>query len=260
MDTVFFIASKLVWATLRVESWLLLGLVLTVWGLYRNRLTLARRSATLTLLGFFAITILPLGDLLLRPLEGRYPPPALPPSVTGIIILGGAEDLSVTEQWNQQALNDAAERLTGAAALARAFPDAIVLYTGGSGELSDIGQTVNAPSETAKETLVGLGIPAHRITLESASRNTAENARFSYNLIQPQDGQTWLLVTSAFHMPRAMQSFHAAGWPGILPYPVDYRSGPLWSDLGWEPVVDMQKMNTALKEYVGLLAYGLTGR
>ena len=100
------------------------------------------------------------------------------------------------------------------------------------------------------------GLDEQRLLLEQHSRNTAENAALSLALAQPQPGQVWLLVTSAFHMPRAMHEFHEAGWQGLVPYPVDYRSGPFVDGIGWDLPENLRVLNTALHERVGLLVSG----
>jgi len=77
---------------------------------------------------------------------------------------------------------------------------------------------------------------------------------------EPQEGEVWLLVTSAFHMPRAMRSFEAAGWPEMIAYPVDYRSLPFGRGIGWDPVDHILTFNLALKEQIGRLGYGIGRR
>jgi uncharacterized SAM-binding protein YcdF (DUF218 family) len=106
----------------------------------------------------------------------------------------------------------------------------------------------------------GQGIAPDRLRLEGQSRNTAENARLSLALASPAAGETWVLVTSAFHMPRAMRSFEAAGWSGIVPWPVDYRTSSFADGIGWNLTRNLQVLNTAIREQVGQLAYRLTSR
>ena len=96
--------------------------------------------------------------------------------------------------------------------------------------------------------------------LETASRNTAENARLSLALANPEPGSVWVLVTSAFHMPRALNSFRAAGWPDVVPYPVDYRTTNFTERIGWGLLRNMQVLNIAIREQVGRLAYRFAGR
>ena len=117
------------------------------------------------------------------------------------------------------------------------------------------------PSEMVRDLWTGLGIAPDRILLEQNSRNTAENASFTRDLVTPGTGETWVLVTSAFHMPRAYQTFERQGWTGLVAWPVDFRSGDLADGRGiWRLDRNLFGVNLALKEYLGTLVYGITGR
>ena len=104
------------------------------------------------------------------------------------------------------------------------------------------------------------GIAPERLLLEGKSRNTAENARLSLALATPAAGETWVLVTSAFHMPRAMRSFEATGWTGLVPWPVDYRTSAFSDGIGWNLTGNLEVLNTAIREQVAQIAYRLTSR
>jgi len=134
------------------------------------------------------------------------------------------------------------------------------VFSGGSGRLKNtiLGQP-NIPS-VAVDFFVSLGIDPDRITWEDQSRNTAENARFSNEFAVPASGEAWALVTSAFHMGRALASFEAAGWGEITPHPVDYRTGRFIDGIGWKLAGNLEVLNIAIKEWVGRLAYRVTGR
>jgi len=260
VTTVFFIASKLIWALIRPETWLVIGLALGLLLLIRGRHRGARRVLTITLAAILAIGILPLGEPLIGPLEARYSASPTLSQVDGIIVLGGAEEARRSAYRDQVQLNDAGERFTAALALARRFPKARIVFTGGSGSLKDALGNGTSGATVAKAFFSEQGIAASRLILENASRNTAENARLTHALLQPEPGQTWVLVTSAFHLPRAMDSFARVGWTGVIAWPVDYRSGRFVDGIGWDLAVNLQTLNTAVKEYVGLLAYSLTDR
>src|SRR5262249_4788394 len=149
----------------------------------------------------------PIGNALITPLEDRFPPwDATRGAPDGIIVLGA---------WGPRN-----ERLLVVPELLRRYPNARLLFSGGSGTLIDDG---NAEAKFAARLLDSLGIARSRITLEDRARNTVENAFFSRALAQPKAGERWLLVTSAYHMPRAIGVFRKAGFP-VEPYPVDWRT------------------------------------
>ena len=201
----------------------------------------------------------PLGNALILPLEQRFPPwdaSRGPPD--GLIILGGAISPGISAARGAVALDEAAERITVAAELARRYPNARVIFSGGtSAVLFDEG--VEAPF--AVRQLEDLGVARDRITAEEQSRNTTENAVFARLIANPKPGQRWLLLTSAYHMPRAMAAFRAAGFP-VEACPVDWRTrGP--NDLV-RPFASLseglRRTDTAVHEWIGLLAYRLSGK
>ena len=139
----------------------------------------------------------------------------------GIVCLGGALDTVVSPERGEVALNEAAERMTAVAELARRYPQARIVFTGGSGRLVYGGTTTEA--ELAARLFASFGIAKERITLEDKSRDTLENARFTKELVNPKPGERWLLVTSAHHMPRSVGLFRAErlsgrGVSGRLPH------------------------------------------
>lgn len=119
MDKAFFILSKLIGLALQVETWLVIGMVVSfaAGGFARPRL--ARWSGGVSLSALLVIGIFPIGDVFLRPLEAEFPPRAAPAQIDGIVVLGGVEDQRATAAWGDPQLNEAAERLTAAAALVR---------------------------------------------------------------------------------------------------------------------------------------------
>lgn len=254
MDTLFFIASKLGWAAIRPDT-LLMVAVAASWLWAGRWPKVSRALAGGVVLAMASIALFPVQNLALRPLESAYPlPEALPAGIDGIIVLGGAELTDRITAGDRPQLNDAAERMTEAMTLARQFPDAKLVFTGGSGRLTG----GPAGAMVAERLLIGLGLPPDRLVLEGRSRNTAENARFTYDLVRPEVGQRWLLVTSAFHMRRSVESFCAAGWTGITPWPVDFRVLPGGAD--WRFVENLFDVTLAIREWVGIAAYRLTGR
>src|SRR5271170_3140670 len=253
----FFLASKLVWMVLDPFNALLLAALFGV--VFIGRFSAARRIAMVVGFSLLLLAILPIGVALVRPLENRFPrPPADMAAPAGIIILGGAIDPRISAARNVVALGDGAGRVVEAVVMARRYPEARIVYSGGSNILSGEG-----PPEAVegKALLVQLGVEPGRVEIEGRSRDTDENARFTRELVSPKAAETWLLVTSAYHMPRAVGAFRRAGF-AIVADPVDYRStgnGDDWR-LNGEPILGLRDVNAAIHEWIGLVVYRLTGK
>ena len=214
-------------------------------------------SALLLIIGGWS----PLGPAALMVLENRFPQPRLVEPVTGIITLGGSVNTHITADRGQTTLNDAGERITTIAALSRQFPQARILISSGAG--AGHASTAQPITEAAlvRDMLVGLGVDVNRIEVEGQSRDTRENAEQSILMANPQPGQTWVLVTSASHMPRAVASFRAVGFT-IVPYPVDYRTqGQINLRRPAGSIAEsLQALDLAAHEWLGLLMYRLAER
>jgi uncharacterized SAM-binding protein YcdF (DUF218 family) len=254
---VAFIGGKVAWLVLAPGNLLLLlllGGALLAW----RRPGRGRMLMGAVAIALLVCAVLPLGAWLASPLENRFPPPRpMPDRVDGIVMLGGAIDPVLSAARGQATLNGAAGRVTETIALARRYPDARIVISGGEGTVIQHGLPETAATEAL---MVELGVAPERIELESRSRNTAENASLSYAMVRPRQGETWLLVTSALHMPRAVGSFRRAGWR-ILPFPVDYHTLPEPTLVpGFDLVGGLAFLTTALKEWVGLAGYYATGR
>jgi uncharacterized SAM-binding protein YcdF (DUF218 family) len=255
----FFTASKILgFFALPSNALIAVGLVGLV--LLCTRFTRLASWLILTSLVLIAIAGLsPLGNALILPLEQRFPPwdPSRGPP-DGIVVLGGAISPDISAARGAVALNEAAERIIAAVELARRYPNARIIYSGGTNALI-FAEGVEAAF--AVRQLEALGVAHDRITAEEQSRNTIENAVFSRLVANPKPGERWLLVTSAYHMPRAVAAFRAAQFP-IEAYPVDWRTrgpadvvtpfGSLSEGLG--------RTDTAAHEWLGLLAYRLAGK
>jgi len=195
MDSVFFIASKLIGALLRPDTWIVLALAVVVLALVLNRRRIALWVGSITLAVLVALAILPLGDLLLQPIERIYPAEPALDQVDGIIVLGGGEDARASAFWGQMQLNEGGERYTAALALARRFPEARIFFTGGSGALRDLAGPETSEADMAGRFFRDQGVSPERLLLEGQSRNTAENARLTLALAAPAPAETWVLVT-----------------------------------------------------------------
>jgi uncharacterized SAM-binding protein YcdF (DUF218 family) len=255
----FFYAAKILWFLAQPSSAITIMLILgaalvgTAWH------KVARRLLLLGLAVLIVCGLSPLSDWLIAPLENRFPRPDLARGapIAGVVVLGGAEDARANPPRELAGLNEAAERLTEAVALSRRFPQARVVFSGGTAALL----TTELPeAATMARLLEGLGVPKERTILESKSRDTYENAVFSKRLVDPKPGERWLLITSGWHMPRAMGCFRQAGFP-VEAWPVDYRTSgrlELWPN---SAITDgLRRMDFVMKEYVGLVMYYLRAR
>ncbi|GLK77632.1 membrane protein [Methylopila jiangsuensis] len=163
----------------------------------------------------------PLGAAGVLVLENRFPQARIDAPIAGVIMLGGAVDTHITVDRRSPTLNDGAERLTAAATLAKAYPEARIFLSGGANHLF-VAEPVTE-SRIARDLLVAIGVAPERISSEEQSRTTLENAVKSIEALKPKPEDRWVLVTSAAHMPRAVASFRAVGF-NVVPYPVDYRT------------------------------------
>jgi len=252
-----FVLSKIFTFLVQPERLAFAGLVVGIALLYTRRWRLGRTILAVLLGASVVLGTVPVSDWLLRALEFRFPVPRpLPEHVDGIIMLGGEINPELTLQNDQPVLGRGAARLLAFANLARRYPSARLIFTGGSGRLFDPSATEAAAMRVAMR---AIGMDPDRITFEDKSRNTHENAIFTKPLAAPQPGETWLLVTAAAHMPRAVGCFRAAGFP-VIAYPVGFLSS---DELDWLFYFRFEEgfrdLWAPLKEYAGLLAYRILG-
>lgn len=212
----------------------------------------------LAFFGYALVAVLPLGELALSVLENRFPArQGTSEPVTGILVLGGSFNTVMTRERAQVSLTSSAERLTEFMRLARMYPQARLIFSGGSGLVFD---TKPTEAEVARTFFIEAGFDVSRVEFEDQSRNTAESARLSFAQVSPKVDERWLLITSARHMPRAMGLFRYAGWP-VTAHPVDYTtlpsgaSGHFWPS--WPGSIGSADM--AAYEWGGLLAAWLRG-
>jgi uncharacterized SAM-binding protein YcdF (DUF218 family) len=254
----FYVAKILGFFALPSNALIVLGLVGVAIAVFRGGRAGGKLIvASLILLAIYGFS--PLANALMLPLEQRFPPwDASRGAPAGIIVLGGAFDTVVAATRDEIPLTDAAERMTASAALARKYPQARVIFTGGTGTLVYDGPT---EGELARRFYASLGIAADRITIEEESLDTAENALLTRPLADPKPGEHWLLVTSAYHMPRAIGAFRRVGF-AVEAYPVDYRTRGV-EDLA-RPFPSLgeglRRGDIAVREWIGLLMYRLAGR
>ncbi len=204
------------------------------------------------------LTLTPLGPLLLTDLEDRFPPPPIDAEKpAGIVVLGGFTDSRMQERRGVVGVNEGVSAIFVVADLAKRWPDVPIVLTGGSSGLISAASVSEA--EQMKRMLVAVGVAPERLILEEASRTTWENATETRRLVHPEAGARWWLVAPAFHLPRATATFRAAGWSGIVARPGSYATT---GRIGFRPplVWGLVTADMAVKEWLGLLAYRLTGR
>jgi uncharacterized SAM-binding protein YcdF (DUF218 family) len=256
-----FVVSKIGWALLSPLS---LVLVLFILGTACALLSLSRTGLFFFFVAIFiyiVLGLLPVGPDLVATLENKYVrPDKVPEQIAGIVVLGGSFETELSEKRGLPIANARIERVLEGLRLAKMYPKARLVFSGG--EASLIPQ--NHPESKDVASFIKLyGFEVEQpVAYESKSRNTLENMKFTRDLVTPKPGENWLLVTSAFHMQRAMKAAEEAGWKDIIPYPTDYRTDGEMA----EPV---QMLNVsrnfylsdmALHEYAGMLAYDLGKR
>lgn len=217
-----------------------------------------RRLLALAMLGYIAFGTFPTGQWALGLLEDRFPTVTeLTQPVDGIIVLAGPFDTITTRTRGQVSLSSSVERMTEFIRVARANPQAKLIFAGGNGNVFD---TKPTEAEVAHTFLIQMGFDVGRVHFEDQSRNTAESAEFAYAKFLPKDDERWLLITSARHMPRAMGLFRHAGWK-VTAYPVDYLLSP-GAPASFAPQWpgSLGHANNATYEWGGLLAAKLRGR
>ncbi|MBR1363442.1 YdcF family protein [Bradyrhizobium ottawaense] len=251
----YFVLSKTVGKLLLLPDFFfsigILGLALlfTPYSRFGNRLVLGAFGA-LVICG-----MLPIGAAMLMPLENRFPvwiPTQEAP--TGIVVLGGGIDEYLSEERGETTPDRGFTRIIAAAKLARRYPNARIIYTGGSSNLT--GKDIRE-ADYAAQAFEDLGISKSRIEIERDARNTAENAVRAKAIASPKQRERWLLVTSAYHMPRSVELFRKTAFV-VEPVPTDWQTGPttFWR---LDPLRRLGQLKTASREWIGLAVLWVTG-
>jgi uncharacterized SAM-binding protein YcdF (DUF218 family) len=244
LPTNFMIGIGLFGAVLLATRWVRLG-----------RKLLVTSVALLAICGFS-----PLGNWLLYPLESRFPVwDAARGAPDGIVVLGGPIDPELSLAHDTAVYRGSVDRMIAAAALALRYPRARIVYSGGNANL--VFDDTARETDYAKAVFEALGVSGERLMMEGRSRNTQENAEFSRALASPKTGERWLLVTSAYHMPRSVGVFRKAGF-AVEPYPVDWRVGGHSDLLAFSiySIEGLGRVEVALREWIGLAAYRISGK
>jgi uncharacterized SAM-binding protein YcdF (DUF218 family) len=256
----FFILSKtlgvlLLPANLMISAGLVGAVLLATRFVALGRKLLVASVVLLAICGYS-----PLGIWLLYPLEARFPAwDATRGAPDGVVVLGGAIDPDLSAAHDIPVLGGSMDRVIVAAGLARRYPNLRILYSGGNSNL--IADDAAKEADYVGAVFATFGISRDRVMLERRSRNTQENAEFARAMISPKPGERWLLITSAFHMPRSVGVFRKAGFP-IEPYPVDWRLVGRSEMFRFSIFVleGLGRVDTAVREWIGLAAYWITGK
>lgn len=255
----FFVLSKTIGVMLLPTN-ILIGIGLLGAALLATRWTrLGRKVLIASIVGLAICGFSPLGNWLLYPLEQRFPPwNEARGAPDGIVVLGGPIDPDLSAAHGTAVVSASAGRVIAAAALALRYPNVRIVYSGGSANLIS-GEAREA--DYASALFESLGVPRARLTMERRARNTKENAEYSRALAAPKAGERWLLVTSAYHMPRAAGVFRKAGFV-VQPYPVDWRVGGAGDLLSLRnfSIDGLASVDIGMREWIGLVAYRITGK
>lgn len=258
LNTIFFIISKIVWFCISPDSLLMLLFVGGTLLLYFKKEKLGKILLSTGAAIILTLSFLPIGEWLAIPLEYRFETnPQLPAQVDGIIVLSGSEDAHRTHLWGQPEFHASAERLTMFVTLARQYPNAKLVHSGGSGSLT---------LQEYKEALMAgrlyndLGLDTSRIIFEPDSRNTFENVLFTKDLIQPKPDETWVVITTATHMVRSVGIFRKQEWD-VIPYPVDHK-GKKGNQLriNYDLANNLYTLKSVMREWLGLVTYRVAGK
>jgi uncharacterized SAM-binding protein YcdF (DUF218 family) len=260
----FYYIAKALWFVLQPSTLIALVIAYGAILIWTGWARWGRRFVTIGAILLLIVGLSPLGNALILPLEDCFPRADLDrlPPPTGIIILGGAEDRLVGSARQAPTLNEAGERLLEGAILAHKFPEAKIAFSGGD---AGILYKSDAEAEGAAALLTQLGIARDRLILESGARDTYENAVFLKKELEAKGAldpsKRWLLITSAYHMPRSMGAFRKAGFM-VEPWPVDYRTrGSADLTRPFDKVSEgLRRVDVATREWVGLFAYWVMGR
>lgn len=207
---------------------------------------------SLTLFSFLFVS--PVGRWMITTLENRFEAVDLEDidrdSFDGFILLGSALYKQASASSDRYILAPTAGALFEAAALFRKFEDKRIIFTGTPLE-----------AKHAEHIFSGMGIDKNRLIIESNSKNTKDNAKNSYALVNPDPSSRWLLITNAFHMPRSMGLFRKMGW-NVKALPVNYLTTGKYDTLSCLLGLDRQNLaaySVATKELAGLFNHYIEG-
>jgi len=219
--------------------------------LWHKRPRIARALVTASLALLWLLSTPYVAENLLRQLEGA--PVALDPktqAADAIIVLGGGTYFNAPEYDGDTAGKDTLVRLRYAAKLQRETGKPL-LVTGGK----PLGNALSEAQQMKSVLENEFKVPVQ--WTEDASDNTYENARFSYQKLNPLGIKRIYLVTHAWHMPRSIKAFQSAGFE-VVPAPTAYTTRYSTDLLAFLPSAEaLRDSRIFMHEAIGLLWYRL---
>jgi len=255
----FFILSKIAWSFIMPMNFIMLiACCAGAFWVFKKRF-LAKILLIISFSLFLIIGYTPVGYNALVLMEKQYQRPAIMPQhVDGIIVLGGSFDSKSYEKTGMISATAQVNRIIDYIDLAQRYPKAKLVFSGGSGLLKP---TKRVEADDIALFFNMIAFDDDRVIYERQSRNSYENLLYSKALLNPDPDETWLVVTSRYHMPRVMGIAKQLEW-ALTPYPSSpftygqYRlRAPVFNVLS-----NFHYTHTAVKEFVGSVVYALTGR
>lgn len=254
----FFYLSKIFWMVAAPLSliWFLLviGFALRPWKSTLSNKILIGTAGIFLFFGAF-----PVGYNAMVMLESQYArPTVMPTQVDGIIVLGGAFNATLSEKTGMVSANGNVNRMIDFIDLSRRYPTAKAVFAGGTG--SPYNQDYKEADAAAKFMEI-LGFDTSRVIFERNSRNTYENITFAKNMVEPKQGEKWIVVTSSSHMPRALGIFEKQGWD-VIPYPSSPKTDGEYQFMPnpFGVIGNFFMTGMAMKEVIGGAIYYFTGK
>ena len=256
MGNIFWLVSKIFWIVADPDNFLFIALLFGSFLLFTKRKTLGSTLIVAVTVFILGLNIFSVDKVLLSNLEDRFPFRPLPDNLDGVIVLGGAVESGISSTRKQPTVSESAERLFAFIHLKQKFPQKKFIFSGGAGGLTE----THKHSDGARMVFDQVGLEVDKIIFESQSRNTYENIINSFNLIKPKNGEKWVVITSAFHMPRAMGVFRKIQWE-VIPYPVDYRTtGDQNYHFRFDGFSVLTNFSNVVREWIGLFVYWVMGK
>jgi len=250
--------SKFIWLIFSPLNFLAILLIISFFFKVIKIKIFSRIFFIISLFFFILVGVFPTGNLLLFKLEQQYQTPSMiPDKIDGILILGGSTNVGLTILHEQVSFNDAGERLTESANTIRKHNPKKIIFSGGTKK-----QTFDSShSYVAKRFFSEIGVDTNKIIFEFKSRNTYENILFSKKIAKPKKDENWLLITSSFHMNRAINVAEKLNWQ-FIPYPVDFRTGKSFTSFkpSFRLLDNFNYFDLASHEILGLISYYILGR